>query len=57
MPEITAERLNGYQQRTFRLQSDLRLQSKEDGLEFVNERGFVHFWPIKGLPFLIFGWP
>jgi len=51
MPEITAERLNGYQQRTFRLQSDLRLQSKEDGLEFVNERGFVHFWPIKGITF------
>ena len=49
MPNITAERLNVYQQQTFRLRSDLRLQSKEDGLAFVNQRGFVYFWPIKGI--------
>ncbi len=49
MPKITAERLNAYQQQTFRLRSDLRLRSKEDGLAFVNERGYVYFWPIKGI--------
>lgn len=49
MPNITAERLNVYQQQTFRLRSDLRLRSKEDGLAFVNQRGFVYFWPIKGI--------
>ena len=49
MPNITAERLNVYQQQTIRLRSDLRLQSKEDGLAFVNQRGFVYFWPIKGI--------
>ena len=38
-----------YQQQTFRLRSDLRLRSKEDGLAFVNQRGFVYFWPIKGI--------
>ena len=27
------------------------LRSKDDALQFVNERGFVYFWPIKGITF------
>jgi hypothetical protein len=47
--EISALRLQEYRQRTFRLADDLRLSSVEEALSFVNERGFVYFWPIKGV--------
>ncbi len=49
MIEISAGRLKEYRRRTFRLLPDLRLESVEDALHFVNERGFVYFWPIKGV--------
>ena len=45
------EQVEAYRARTFRLLPDLRLQTKEDALQFVNERGFVYFWPIKGVVF------
>lgn len=50
-PEIKAAQLDGYRQATFRLTADLRLRSREDALQFVDERGFVYFWPIKGITF------
>jgi hypothetical protein len=46
--EITAAQLQAYRQQTFCLTDALRLRSVEDALSFVNERGFVYFWPIKG---------
>ena len=49
MVEISAARLSEYQRNTFRLRGDLTLGSKEDALAFVEERGFVYFWPIKGI--------
>jgi hypothetical protein len=49
MIEIEDERLHEYQQATFRLRGDLTLRNQEDALAFVKERGFVYFWPIKGV--------
>lgn len=46
--QITAERLQAYRRRTFRLGPERRLTSLQDALSFVQERGFVYFWPIKG---------
>lgn len=51
MPAVTQERLNTYRAATFRLRPELRLESQEDALAYVNERGFVYFWPIKGIEF------
>ncbi len=48
MIQITAEQIDAYRARTFRLRDELRLRSKENALDYVNERGFVYFWPIKG---------
>ncbi len=48
MLQLDPQRLQGFRARTFRLRPDLRLQSVDDALRFVNERGFVYFWPIKG---------
>ena len=53
-PEVTrlsARKLRSYRQRTFRLLPRLRLRSQEEAVQFVNERGFIHFWPITGVTF------
>ncbi len=47
MPSLTAAQLNAYRAQTYRLTARLKLKSDRDALTFVNERGFVYFWPIK----------
>lgn len=37
-----------YQAQTFRTQPGLGLTTAEQAVDFVNERGFVSFWPMKG---------
>jgi hypothetical protein len=46
--EISAARLKAYRAQTYRLRPALSLKSAEDALKFVNERGFIYFWPITG---------
>jgi hypothetical protein len=47
MAALTAKRLQAYRARAFRLGKPIR--TKEQAVQFVNERGFVYFWPIKGV--------
>jgi hypothetical protein len=49
MPQLSHSQLQRFRDRTFRLLPDLRLNSVENALRFVEERGFVFFWPIKGV--------
>jgi len=49
MPILDPESLQRYRNATFRLTPDRRLRNPADALDFVNERGFVYFWPIKGV--------
>lgn len=46
---ISPDTLQAYRHHTFRLALGQRLQSVSEALDFVNERGFVYFWPIKGI--------
>ena len=46
---LDPDRLQAYRERTFRLLPELRLRSAADALAFVQERGFIYFWPIKGV--------
>ncbi len=45
MPTLSLEALSHYRAGTFRLKK--RLASKEEAVDFVNERGFIYFWPIR----------
>jgi hypothetical protein len=36
-----------YRAQTFRSTAERRISTKEEALAFVNERGYVYFWPIK----------
>ncbi len=46
---ISAEDIRIYRRRTYRINPEQRLNSTEDALEHVDERGFVMLWPIKNL--------
>jgi len=37
-----------YRQKTFRFLPKYRLKTRDDAIGFVNERGFLFFWPITG---------
>ena len=47
MPTLSLERLQDYRAATYHLRPEFRLTTKEQAVAFVNERGFVHFWPVK----------
>ncbi len=49
MTHLSYERILEYRKNTFRLSPDLRLRSKEQAVAYANERGFIYFWPIKGI--------
>jgi hypothetical protein len=46
-PRLSFERVLRYRRDTFRLAPGRRVSSIEQAVQFVNERGFVYFWPIK----------
>ncbi|HOT90888.1 MAG TPA: crosslink repair DNA glycosylase YcaQ family protein [Anaerolineae bacterium] len=49
MTDLSLERIRAYRARTYRLLPELRLNSADEAVAFVKERGFVYFWPIKGV--------
>jgi len=49
MPILDLKKLNSYRARTFCLPPSPRVTSPKAALDFVNTRGFVYFWPIKGI--------
>jgi hypothetical protein len=49
MTKIDLKKLNSHRTRTFNLSPFKRLLSASGALKFVNQRGFVFFWPIKGI--------
>ena len=49
MASIDLRKLKAYRARTFHLSPAARLTTPGQALDFVNERGFIHFWPIKGI--------
>jgi hypothetical protein len=49
MSQISNEKLINYRSKTFRWKSKERIITKEQGIQFVNQRGFIYFWPIKDI--------
>ncbi len=50
MPDksIHSQKLIAYRSTTFRLDPRRRVKHAADALRFVNERGFIFFWPVQG---------
>lgn len=49
MTSIPFEKIKSYRQDTFGLLPGRRLKSADEAVEFVNQRSFVFFWPIKDI--------
>jgi hypothetical protein len=49
MPQINLKKLQSHRTRTFNLPPSKRVSSVSQALTFINQRGFVYFWPIKGI--------
>lgn len=49
MTTISQEKLQAYRKEIFRLAPNRKLRNIQDAAAFVKERGFVYFWPIKGI--------
>lgn len=46
---IRADQLEAYREKTFRSNAKLVLKELNEAIRFVNQRGFVFFWPVKGI--------
>ena len=51
MPILDLKKLNKYRARTYRLSPFARVRTSRGALEFIDQRGFIYFWPIKGIEF------
>jgi hypothetical protein len=49
MPTLDLKKLNSHRVKTFRLPPAPRVTSPKSAREFVDSRGFIYFWPIKGI--------
>jgi hypothetical protein len=49
MPELSFDRIQQYRASTYRLGPGQRISTKEEAIAWVNERGYVYFWPVKGV--------
>jgi hypothetical protein len=48
---LTFDLLQQYRSNTFRQNFKHRLQTKDDAVRYVDERGYIYFWPITGIIF------
>jgi hypothetical protein len=49
MRPISADRIQAYRDQTFKSIPARRIRTREEAIDFVNERGFIFFWPITGV--------
>jgi tetratricopeptide (TPR) repeat protein len=46
---ITLERLTEYRSHTFGYHPKNRVKTRDEAILYVNERGYIYFWPINGI--------
>jgi hypothetical protein len=51
MPFITQQALTLYRARTFCTAPGMRIASLDEAVSFIQQRGFIFFWPFKGFAF------
>jgi hypothetical protein len=51
MPTLDLKKLSQHRAKTYRLSPLWRVRSARGALDFINTRGFIYFWPIKGIEF------
>lgn len=49
MPKLTREKIENYRRDTFRISPGKRVKTRDEAVQFANQRGFIYFWPIKNI--------
>ena len=49
MPTLDLKKLNKHRAKTYRLSPFSRVRTSRGALDYINQRGFIYFWPIKGI--------
>ena len=49
MPALDLKKLNSHRAKTFRLSPFSRVRTPKAAREYIDTRGFIYFWPIKGI--------
>jgi hypothetical protein len=49
MAILPARLLQSFRDRTFRASPGTRLHTRDEAIQFVEQRGFIYFWPIKDI--------
>src|SRR5512139_1183513 len=49
MPSISFERIRSYRAETFRSLPGQRITNQNEAVDYVNQRGFIYFWPIRDI--------
>ena len=49
MSNFSLKIIQTYRQDTFRISSKSRIKTREEAIRYVNQRGFIYFWPIKDI--------
>ena len=47
--QLSQQKLHEYRAETFRTRPGTRLASPEEAVAYVNQRGYIFFWPVKGV--------
>ena len=51
MNTIPLAKLDAYRAQTFRTSTGSELKTPQQAIQYVNERGFIFFWPVKNFVF------
>ena len=49
MGELKLKKIEVYRRETFRTSAGKRIKSRDEAIQFANQRGFIYFWPIKDI--------
>ena len=49
MKPLSLKNIEAYRRDTYRLSSRNRIKTREEAIQFANQRGFIFFWPIKDI--------
>jgi hypothetical protein len=47
MKQLSLKKIEAYRRESYRTAPGNWIKSKDQAIQFVNKRGFIHFWPIK----------
>ena len=49
MGELKLKKIEAYRRDTFRISTGKRIKSRDEAIQFANQRGFIYFWPITDI--------